>query len=1004
MGSHPNDTVSPSLDRLMTSSMGNAGSTELMQTPLVNKANVNELFNGNPNNKKQASDPEVSSYKDDLEQVKNSLLEKNEDSVFIPNDRLGNSISKVVPEGYDVSTVDKELFGDDEDDEDLFGESNDNSLDDENRVTDTRRNDPDEITEDMFGMSDDDDGTNKASYATNTNTNIDTFFDSANSLSTPIKKSNLKRKYLDIPIEEITLPNDPLYTDPGAPLPVETPRDRRKSVFAPLNFNPIIESNVDNKYRNGGKFSFSPIQKDESLKFDLSSGAISSSEDEESDSDDDDFAYLTLGQDLRSMDGEPHDQSHFLGYPPIPGAGEPLSMGYNGGNDFIVGTEAVKDGSNSIWRLPQSELPTTDSPLKTVESSIQPMDPKLKSAMHESNMTTRPKITEEQSPASAGNIIQSSLPEGHATLPEITPTGTNLIVESSNSLPFLLRHMPLSSIPDVFRLSNPSIPLSEMYPDMLDLLSEQIVFDYDALQNMGIPRLKYKGINECKKGLVYDTLSKIFTAFERIDGNQIIDKFYPIKQPFVFIRKNQELIKIKADFQPFCKYLNLRPPNGIKNFKCLILTDSFKDDCINFVSTLSQSYIGHEYGFCELLKLNAENYQGLIYLKDFGKNRLLLLAAQIVSYCATNKSSEKDVPLMMILPLNSNDLSELVRKVKIFQTIRNEVKAKISNKELFLKVIPMDFISNPLTSVDDCSNLCVSIYNILPLKLSKFTTIAKKLPETITFRTLQNSTGSAAIHYDEYIHLAYARSLDKAWVFAALTDSNGNENLIKSWYVGTSKTKFDDACNQIWSLALSLSNKKYGKICLILTRLDGILPDDELMNWRRLSGRNIHLAVVCVDDNTKITFLDKDRLYPTFKPILRDEKLARKFNPNNFDDYELRNTDEDIHGVIFQNPFLLSNSQHRCAIKSGALIKFRRCRDDTIWDKFEVNLLNCPHADSTELLETILEEFRNLASLNIWFGVSNGEHSHIPWHVLAVKKMMNTLVHARVDVLEEPIS
>ena len=164
-----------------------------------------------------------------------------------------------------------------------------------------------------------------------------------------------------------------------------------------------------------------------------------------------------------------------------------------------------------------------------------------------------------------------------------------------------------------------------------------------------------------------------------------------------------------------------------------------------------------------------------------------------------------------------------------------------------LKVIPMDFISNPLTSVDDCSNLCVSIYNILPLKLSKFTTIAKKLPETITFRTLQNSTGSAAIHYDEYIHLAYARSLDKAWVFAALTDSNGNENLIKSWYVGTSKTKFDDACNQIWSLALSLSNKKYGKICLILTRLDGILPDDELMNWRRLSGRNIHLAVVCVD-------------------------------------------------------------------------------------------------------------------------------------------------------------
>lgn len=63
----------------------------------------------------------------------------------------------------------------------------------------------------------------------------------------------------------------------------------------------------------------------------------------------------------------------------------------------------------------------------------------------------------------------------------------------------------------------------------------------------------------------------------------------------------------------------------------------------------------------------------------------------------------------------------------------------------------------------------------------------------------------------------------------------------------------------IWPL--NLASKKFGKICLILTRLNGILPDDELMNWRRLSGRNIHLAVVCVDDNSKISFIDEDKLY-----------------------------------------------------------------------------------------------------------------------------------------------
>lgn len=81
-------------------------------------------------------------------------------------------------------------------------------------------------------------------------------------------------------------------------------------------------------------------------------------------------------------------------------------------------------------------------------------------------------------------------------------------------------------------------------------------------------------------------------------------------------------------------------------------------------------------------------------------------------------------------------------------------------------------------------------------------------------------------------------------------------------------------------------------------------------------------------------------------------------------------------------------------------MKFKRSAGDSIVDKFEVNLLNCPHSDSTKLLETILREFRNLGALSSWFGVSNGENAHIPWHVLAVKKMMQVFVHTRVKVIE----
>lgn len=41
------------------------------------------------------------------------------------------------------------------------------------------------------------------------------------------------------------------------------------------------------------------------------------------------------------------------------------------------------------------------------------------------------------------------------------------------------------------------------------------------------------------------------------------------------------------------------------------------------------------------------------------------------------------------------------------------------------------------------------------------------------------------------------------------------------------------------------------------------------------------------------------------------------------DDYEIRDIDQDIHGIVFQHPFPLAHSQHRCAIRSGALIKFK---------------------------------------------------------------------------------
>lgn len=956
--------------------------------------NVNE----NENNPRRSfiNDADISPAKSDV--TLNSKRYERHLNTLIKPTASAEKISDSKADGNVSDSVIDNLFGDGDGDEDigaddfdLFGESNASSSSGSKHQGFTPGKDgSDEITEDMFGMSDDEEGirsvTSKADdYYLGNDTEI--------FRSSPSKRPSMKRKYLDIPIEEITLSASPLYMDPGAPLPVETPRDRRKSVFAPLNFNPIIENNVDNKYKNGGKFSFSPSQHEESLKFDVSTADISSSDDDSDSSAD--LDELSIKPELISSEPLPVNyqyniyQSAHVSLDPVPPNSNKIDIAPSS-----LSSSIDRDSSNAIWKISHQEIANGESSLISSNETVGSEQAIAKSDLNADNLTFS------KGTPTGGNNNNSNLPESNSGVPESTPASGPLTAESSSSLPFLLRHMPLSSMPLTFSCSNPSVTIKKRDQTILDILTEQIVFDYDMFSNIGKPLIQRSGLQNCEDGYIAETIRGLFHTFKRLDGSRLISTIYSIKQPSVYVKKHHSVINISADSQIFSKFLNVKPARGIKNFRFLMLTTSDCGDCLSFVSTLCQTYIGNEFGFCELLKLTNDDNPGLMCLEKLDKARLFLLAAQIVTYCSTNRNAGKDVPVMIVLPVDSYNFEELVLKVTKFDIIRNEVTSKIPNAQIFLKVILMDFIRNPLSSVDDYNNLCVGIYNILPPKNVKFTSIARKLPEKVTFKTLQQIVGSSAITYDAFIHLAYARSVDKEWVFAALSDSYGNESAIKSWYVGTSKTKFDEACNEIWSLALRLSSKKFGKICLILTRLNGVLPDDELMNWRRLSGKTIHLAVVCVDDDTKISFFDEDKMYPSFKPLFRDADFSKKLDLKRLDSYEIRDISQDIHAVIFEGCFPLTNSQHRCAIKSGALIKFKSSAGDSIVDKFEVNLLNCPHSDSTKLLRTILEEFRNLGALSSWFGVSTGEMAHIPWHVLAVKKMMQVMIHTRVNIAD----
>ncbi|SCV01390.1 LAMI_0G11188g1_1 [Lachancea mirantina] len=928
-----------------------------------------------PNSDNERSDAWLDKEKSNIEaHQSDSPAEQMEKLVKIPNSEYDND----KPSEED----DMGLLGD-ADDEELFGEHSD--------TDDIQKQDLKDITDDMFELAQD--------------SATDSPSDSPRQGAFDHSK-NLKRKYLDIPLEEMTLPTTPLYTDPGAPLPVETPKDRKKSVFAPLNFNPIIESNVDNKYRNGGKFSIDTRKSEEPLKFDVSTANISSSEDGASMSEEDEFGDL--------IEDRINSQSFDVGMISIPAYQGDLQdrppefarHDFSKEASFLPPSSSglspeklMKDGQRDLWKSPRDA--------KNGEISIPPgnIPPPSEAAFDNCDyLKDGDGICEEGQDVQATEEEKTLLHQTNeaATSGPVATTNRNSdseigSQESSNTLPFLLRSVALNTIPRRFYDKCPTTSI-EGVQSVLNLLTEQIVFDKGLLKMGGSEDSAHDVFKSCEEGFVQDSLKNIFGLFDRVYGDKIIDEIFYMKQPLVQVKKNSEVIKIKADSESFAQYLNLKPVQRFKCFKALFLTTSFKDDCTDFLSVVSQTYTAQELGFCELVKLTDEDIPGLIHLINFERDTLSLLSAQIVSYCSRSTRNTANVPLMLFLPLDSVDIFSIMYMTLKFNLIKVEVVSKLPKVELYLKLIPTKFIRSPLTSVNDYNDLCTGLYNSLPPLHIKFTVIAKSLPEKITFKTTQGND-SHSFSFKSFLHLAYARSVDKNWLCAAWTSSSGDENIVRTWYTGNSKSAFENSCNQMWQTTLKFAATKCGRICLVLTRLDNVLPDDELMNWRRLSStsKNLHLAVVCVGESSNLTLLDEDKSYPSFKPIFRDIDTSISLDSNALDKYQIVKISNEVHGVIFQHPLQLLHSLHRCPIINGALVKFKPGEGDDFVEKLDVNLLNCPHSDSRNLLKSILEEFRNLAALSAWFGVSQREKEHIPWHILAVAKMMKFVVHIDVS-------
>uniref|UniRef100_A0A0L0P7T9 Mediator of RNA polymerase II transcription subunit 13 n=1 Tax=Candidozyma auris TaxID=498019 RepID=A0A0L0P7T9_CANAR len=585
---------------------------------------------------------------------------------------------------------------------------------------------------------------------------------------------------------------------------------------------------------------------------------------------------------------------------------------------------------------------------------------------------------------------------------------------------------------------------------------------------------------------------------------------------------------------------------------------------LSFLSLLRNNYKDNHFGDIKRLSLQVpddrQDLEGLTngiilaenvlndatYGKYYGMiNRTLKSLAELIKLDLINKINRFDFdrPLLLLFISFDRSLSSLSLISKLCRNFKTALSNQhLSLVDLFCHIIPGDLIMKQCgqerrlryLSNTQMTNISMLLYNKCPSqKIS--TSLRKKLEVTELYTRLvkespvalnskiynrsMNADGGVALLDDLFLHVAYERSIDRRWVSAAWSDPHGAVIRTKSWLCSTKKPSSSAShdigaiIGEIWDVSSSLFKilndddsrracTTGGKRYLVLTRINSILPDDELVFWKRLTTKYKEMSLIVLSANRmpKASFnLEDSCSQPTAScgqspksmpanqkgklyglPSLHGSELLGTFgesgvpytsspanadmnstspinsggitvqSPNQFmnlsanflspqdcgpsgqlpesttnDEANLVLQDEslEIMGFIPQTSLPSTNSPTRLAMRNGYLIKTQERSDAPKVPKilvFEVSLLSCSnHWNVNNLMKILLNQLKKLIYLNQVVGVcdigdnfvsgnfSRGTHkktirSIIPWHINAVGKCLDYLVHIRVD--EDPLA
>lgn len=399
-------------------------------------------------------------------------------------------------------------------------------------------------------------------------------------------------------------------------------------------------------------------------------------------------------------------------------------------------------------------------------------------------------------------------------------------------------------------------------------------------------------------------VSQIEESPERDDSGIIT-----LKQPMVSVKKDDAIINLSSTSLSFWNFLNFRPVKGPKDFQTVLVCDSDPNNTgSQFLDSLAYCY--HECSFGTMAKLNLNSLLrsdlqringtiNIVYdetLENVGAMRVvereLMKLAELIKLDLMDKSNSFDFksPFLLLFAISDTRFNAHLLVAKLLRNFKQVLRQnQLPIVEVFCHIIPSSVLfKGPPSSRSlrylSSSKLCriaMSLYNqcptlkhnsaTRPLNKTAFATLAKDPPKKLRLNLPGATKDSKDAYSDDiFLHLAYERSVDKSWIVGVWSDPRGILTHTKAWYCSPSRrttkvaNSIEEVCDDLWALSMEFfkslveqaSRNVSGRKFLVLTRVNNVIPDDELVHWKRLSVKHkeISLIVLSVNKSPKTVF------------------------------------------------------------------------------------------------------------------------------------------------------